>query len=364
MTHAFAEVLNGSRWLMEPNAMLALLTRTLATTAHEVEAARIAFAALPDRLVQPAMIGDVAVISATGPVVYKLSWFSMLFGCPSIELMQQQHRIALADPAVRTIVYRCDTPGGTVEMLPEFADEIFASRGKKQIIFVADTMIASAGYWLAAQGDVIYATRSSQLGSIGAYCEHEDISGMLDRLGVKITFIAHPAKKVEGNPYEPLTDEAKADYQAFVDEIGREFEAAVARGRGVSAERVLQWTQLGIPPRGKRAIELGLADKTGTFEGLIHQLQKPRGGARAIAGAGLVIEANVHASTELLDRMRASVPESEAEAAPDAKEPTVDPTKAAAAEQATAEAEATAAAAQRQADQDAIDVTLALTENP
>ena len=197
--------------------------------------------------------------------------------------LQAQFRLAQADPTVKTILLRCDSPGGTVDMVPEFADELFAARGVKPLVAVADTMIASAAYWLAAQCDRIYASRSSRLGSIGVYTDHEDLSGMLEQAGVKITLIAHPAKKVDGNPYEPLSDTAHADLQANVDEVGLEFEAAVVRGRGVSKATVTEWTQLGIPPRGKRAIALGLADTPGTFDGVLGKLTKGRSGLRADA---------------------------------------------------------------------------------
>lgn len=273
VTQAFAEVLNGSRWMIDPTAMVSLLTRALATTPQEVEAARVEAASM-DRLASPTVVGDTAMIAMQGPIVYKANWFSMLFGCASIEIMRHQFRVAMADSTVRTILFRCDSPGGVVDFVPEFGDEIYAARqsGRKPILFAADPVIGSAAYWLAAQGNAIYASRSSMIGSIGTYIEHHDISAMLEKMGIKITLVAHPAAKVLGNQYEPMSEAALADRQAFVDEVGLEFEAAVMRGRNASKQKVLGWTQLGIPPRGKRAIELGLADKAGSFDELMAKL--------------------------------------------------------------------------------------------
>ena len=275
MTQAFAEVLQGSRWLVEPSAMRALVMRALALSSQEVEAARIAVAAMGDRELMPTMVGDVAVIPMTGFITYKASWFSMLFGC-SIQQMQAQFRVAVADASTRTILFRCDSPGGVVDMVPEFADEIYAARGTKPMLAVADPLIASAAYWLTSQCDTIYASRSSMLGSIGTKTEHEDISALLEKQGVKMTIIAHPDAKRAGNPYEPLSEEARAELQAWVDEVGLEFEAAVSRGRGVPKARVVEWTQLCLTPRGKRALSLGLADKVGTFDGVLGKLTKTR----------------------------------------------------------------------------------------
>jgi len=148
-------------------------------------------------------------------------------------------------------------------------------------------MICSCAYWLASQADTIYATTSAQLGAIGVYCEHDDVSGMLEKAGIKITLIAHGENKVDGSPYEPLSDTARAGMQADVDEIGEWFDSAVARGRGVTQSVVLAKFGQGKVFRGKTAIKLGLADKAGTFGQVLGRLVKARP-AVAVARADAV----------------------------------------------------------------------------
>jgi ClpP class serine protease len=230
-----AELFGGADLLVYPQAFRAWLAEATVKSASLASADVVAAAvqAYDQREVGPKMIGDVAVIDMRGPITYKSSWLSYYFGGASIEDMQAKFRVALQDPAVRTILFRGDTPGGTVTMVPEFADEIFAARGVKTIAGVADTLVASAGYWLFASVETIYTSVSGCLGSIGVYTEHLDISQMLEKAGVKVTLIAHGDHKVDGNPYEPLSEEVKARVQARVDEVGSEFEAAVARGPGV-----------------------------------------------------------------------------------------------------------------------------------
>ena len=147
-------------------------------------------------------------------------------------------------------------------------------------------MIASAAYWLAAQSDAIYASGSSLLGSVGVYCEHVDLSGMLEKAGIKVTLISHGARKTDGNPYEPLSDAARATYQASVDQVGADFEAAVARGRGVTRKAVLDTYGQGLVFRGKQALDLGLADKRATFSDLMARLTKGKAGAGQVAMRG------------------------------------------------------------------------------
>jgi ClpP class serine protease len=73
------------------------------------------------------------------------------------------------------------------------------------------------------------------VGSIGVFLAHQDLSAALEKEGVKVTLISAGKFKTEGNPFEPLSDDAKgasagacrrAAYEAFV--------KAVAKGRGVS----------------------------------------------------------------------------------------------------------------------------------
>jgi signal peptide peptidase SppA len=312
MQQIFATLFNRARWLIEPYALRDLMRRALAATPESIQAATVA--AERDRRTTPQMVGDVAVIHVCGVISYKPSWFSYYFGGATIEEMQAQFRAALSDTAVRAIVFRMDSPGGIVDMVPEFADEVFAARGQKPILAVADTMICSAAYWIAAQADLIYATGSSQVGSIGVYLEHQDISKFLEELGVNVTLIQHGAHKTDGNPYAPLSDAVLADLQSEVDEIGAEFEAAVARGRKVPKATVLESFGQGKVFRGKQAISLGLADKLATYGQAMGKISKGRAsGSTSQVHVDVIDEVNVHQGTVLLDAFAASASKRKAE---------------------------------------------------
>ena len=284
MKTEFSDMFAASSWLMEPKSLRGLVKRAELATRGEIQAAMAAFhEAERTRERALTLVGDVAVIAMSGPITYRSSWMSMFFGGATIEDMQAQFRMALEDDAVRAIVFRCNTPGGTVEMVPEFADEIFAARGVKPVIALADTMIASAGIWLAAQADSIWVSASSQVGSIGVYTEHEDISGMLEQAGVKITQIAYGDHKLDGSSFLPLTPEAQKDLQGEVNQVGREFDAAMARGRGVPVKVVTASFGQGKVFRGRAVIAAGLADKFGTAGAVMKRFSKGRVTAEGIA---------------------------------------------------------------------------------
>ena len=191
-------------------------------------------AARPD----PGNYGVVALIPIYGVISHRMNLMSQISGGTSIEKLTSQFRAAMADPSVKAVVFDVDSPGGSVEGVPELADEILKSRGKKKTIAVANSMAASAAYWLASAADECMVIPSGFVGSIGVFTAHEDVSKMLEQEGVKISLISAGKYKTEGNPYEPLSDEARAALQHQVDSFYEMFVKAVAKGRGVSQAAV------------------------------------------------------------------------------------------------------------------------------
>jgi ClpP class serine protease len=68
--------------------------------------------------------------------------------------------------------------------MTELAGEIRAARESKRIVAIANTTAASGAYWLAAQASELFVSPSGWVGSIGVYTAHQDVSAVLDRLGV------------------------------------------------------------------------------------------------------------------------------------------------------------------------------------
>jgi signal peptide peptidase SppA len=160
---------------------------------------------------------------------------------------------------------------------------MFALRGvKKQVAYVG-ALAASAGYWLAAQADEIISTPSGTAGSIGVYSAHQDMSKALEAEGIDVTLISAGKYKVEGSPFAPLSDEAKAFMQARVDEAYSQFLKDVARGRGVSVADVRNGYGEGRALSAKDAKAAGLIDTIATFDETLSGLtgRKQASGMRA-----------------------------------------------------------------------------------
>ncbi len=223
--------------------------------------------------------GAVAVIPIEGTITQKPmgGLMGMLFSGATTTGVAAMFRAAQADPGVRSILLAIDSPGGQVEGVEELAAEILKARGQKPVVAIANSVAASAAFWIASAADEIVVTPSGQVGSIGILVVHEDISKMAEDKGVKVTMISAGKFKTEGNPFEPLGDEAKAFRQKRVDETFATFTAAVAKGRGVAPSTVRNGFGEGRVVGAKEALALGMVDKIATFEETLGRMASGRG---------------------------------------------------------------------------------------
>jgi signal peptide peptidase SppA len=232
----------------------------------------------------------VAVLPLQGVIGPKMNMFMEISGGTSIEQFMRSFRELRDDPSVTAIVCDVDSPGGSVFLLREAFDEIFAARAVKPTVAVVRPICGSAALFIASAFEEIVCTPSGEVGSIGCYMVHEDWSKANEMAGVKPTYISYGDHKVEGNPDEPLSDEALSYLTASVTEFGQDFEKAVAKGRGVSVNYVRENFGQGRMLTAKQAKAAGLVDRVATFEETLARLTSGRGarGAKA-ADAPLVL---------------------------------------------------------------------------
>lgn len=162
-----------------------------------------------------------------------------------------------------------DTPGGMVAGCFDTVDKMVEMKNAVgvPVAAFAHENAYSAGYAMATVADPgqIYVSRTGGVGSIGVVTGHMDVSGAMEKAGLKFTYIASDPSKVEGNPYEALSAEAKGRIQARIDELYGIFVAAVARSRGLS-ESVIRNGLKAYCYTATQAVSNGLADQIGSLE--------------------------------------------------------------------------------------------------
>jgi ClpP class serine protease len=117
---------------------------------------------------------------------------------------------------------------------------------------------------------------------------HEDISKALENEGVKVSMISAGKFKTEGNPYEPLSEEARAAIHESVNDGYEKFVNAIARNRNVKAADVRYGFGEGRVVSAEQAVSLGMADRVGTLDETVSRyfqnlpsVQEPSSPARA-----------------------------------------------------------------------------------
>ena len=254
-------------WALLPSKLAAIVEvldlrmAGLELSAEEIQA-RIGNPRRPEQSAQ----GSVAVLPVYGVMSQRMNMLQATSGGASTEMLGRAFSDLVRDPQIGAIILDIDSPGGDVFGTAELGDIIYDARGSKPIVAVANSLAASAAYWIASQADELVVTPSGQVGSIGVYTAHRDVSAALEQDGEKVTLISAGKYKVEGNPYEALSDEARAAVQDRIDTYYGMFTQAVARGRGVKTDDVRSGFGQGRTVGAREAVRLGMADRVGTLQ--------------------------------------------------------------------------------------------------
>lgn len=258
---------------------------TLQQVADSINAGTLVSAASPSKAEPGRRNGVVAVISIHGMIEHRGSVLGDIFGGTSIESIRASFRAAMASSDVVAIVLDVDSPGGSVAGVTELAQEIRATRGQKPIVAVANTLAASAAYWIGAQADEFYASPSAQVGSIGVLAVHEDHSEELAAAGVKVSIISAGEMKGKGTSAAPLDDESRVAMQRRVDAHYEQFIADVAAGRGVKASDVRAGYGRGDVLMASEALAEGMVDGVATLDTVIRHVARSTRAVRAVHAA-------------------------------------------------------------------------------
>ena len=194
-------------------------------------------------------------------------------GSSSTQQFTSALRQVLADDTVGQILIDIDSPGGSVYGVAELASEIVKARSQKPVVAVANSLAASAAYWIGCSASEFYVTPGGEVGSIGVWQAHFDYSKALEEEGAKTTLISAGKFKVEGNPYVPLDPEAQAFMQSRVDDYYNAFIQAVAVGRGVTVDVVRNGMGEGRVLGADAALTQRMVDGIASFDDVLARMQ-------------------------------------------------------------------------------------------
>lgn len=182
---------------------------------------------------------------------------------------------AIHNPNNKGLILSINTPGGSVYETDEVYLKLKEYKKTGRPLYAAmGSMAASGGYYLSAPADKIVANRNCWTGSIGVTIGTVfDVSGFLEKNGIKTVTITSGKNKAMGSIVDPLTKEQKAIYQSLVDEAYEQFVGVVAQGRKMPVAQVKKLAD-GRIYTAKQALQNGLVDQVGTLDDAVSDMKK------------------------------------------------------------------------------------------
>jgi len=167
--------------------------------------------------------------------------------------------------SVKGIVLRIDSPGGGVAPAQEIYEEVGKIKREKKVVASIESVGASGGYYIACAADRIVANPGTITGSIGVITEFVNVEQLLQKIGLKSFVIKSGKHKDIMSPTREPTEEDKKILQEVIDNIHNQFIDAVADGRKLDREKVVEIAD-GRIFSGQQARDLGLIDSLGNFQ--------------------------------------------------------------------------------------------------
>lgn len=175
-----------------------------------------------------------------------------------------------ADPRVKAILLRIDSPGGGVAASQEISDQVrwLREEKKKKVVVSMGSVAASGGYYIACAADRIFANPGTITGSIGVIAEWVNYGNLLKWAQMQPEVIKSGEFKDVGSPTREITPRERAYLQGLINQMFAQFVSAVAEGRkeaGLTRERITELAD-GRVYTGEEALREKLIDGLGNYD--------------------------------------------------------------------------------------------------
>ena len=186
---------------------------------------------------------------------------------------------AADDEAVKAVVFRINTPGGTVTASDILYHEIQELKKTRKIPVVASIMDlgTSGGYYVAMAADQVVAHPSSVTGSLGVIMLTLNASGLMEKIGVRADAVTSGPHKDMGSPFRTMTEQDRAIFQGVIDNFYDRFLRVIEQGRPNLKPETIRQLADGRIYSATQAKDYGLVDVIGYLDDALELAKKKAG---------------------------------------------------------------------------------------
>ena len=189
-------------------------------------------------------------------------------GASAIEIRKALDEVA-KDDAIKAVVLRVDSPGGSAVASEIILDATQRVKAKKPFVVSMGDVAGSGGYYVACASDVIFADASTITGSIGVVGGKMVTTGLWEKVGIHFKEYKRGENAGIMSSTAVFSPTERVKIQGWMDEVYGVFKSHVEASRGKRLKKPLDELAGGRVYTGKQALELGLVDKLGTMQDAI-----------------------------------------------------------------------------------------------
>ena len=175
-------------------------------------------------------------------------------------------------PRVAGVIVQIDSPGGTTTGGESIYEAVRKIAAEKPVVAEVGTLAASAGYMIASATDHIVARQSSIVGSIGVLIQYPDVTGLMDKIGIKLEEVKSSPLKASPSPFKPTNEEERAMVRRLIMDSYDWFVDIVANRRSMTREQALALAD-GSIFTGRQGLQNKLVDALGGEEEAVAWLE-------------------------------------------------------------------------------------------
>lgn len=221
----------------------------------------------------------ILIYDLTGPILTGQSNVTDSVRISSIytELVKKDFARIKNDSSIKNIVFRLNTPGGSIfasEVLGDQINDLIKYKGQSEAVFYYGQVVASGGLWATYKTqNYIIGSPYGETGSIGVYLTLPNYKGIADKIGYSETIIKSGPSKDIGNPFRDVSTDERAYLQSQVDKSYQEFVELVADSRKIEKSKVLEFAN-GYTYENPKALEMKLIDEIGSVDSAVLRASK------------------------------------------------------------------------------------------